>query len=85
MYGLIGDTLQIELEFRMMVFREYPDKKPGFDESENQRKILSHIAPSPGIEPGLNWWEASALTSYAIPAHPPRNIEIQQYASSNRV
>ena len=35
----------------------------------NNNKLNPHMTPSPGIEPGPHWWEASALTT-APSLHP---------------
>ena len=41
---------------------ENPEKNPRSRE-ENQHKLNPLMASGPGIEPGPNWWEASALTT----------------------
>ena len=36
---------------------------------QRTNKLNPHMTPSPGIEPGSHWWEASALTT-APSLHP---------------
>jgi len=42
---------------------EYPGKKPLGAEKRTNNKLNPHMTPSPGIEPGTHWWEASVLTT----------------------
>ena len=35
-------------------------------ETRTNNKLNPHIAPSPGIEPGPHWWEASALITALV-------------------
>jgi len=51
----------------MLVFEErgkpeYPEKNLGARARTNN-KLNPHLTPSPGLEPGPHWWEASALTT----------------------
>ena len=51
----------------MLVFEEggkpeNPEKTFGARTRTNN-KLNPHMTPSPGIEPGPHWWEASALTT----------------------
>ena len=32
-------------------------------EKNSRSKLNQHMTPSPGIEPGPHWWEASTLTT----------------------
>ena len=43
----------------------YPEKSL----SKQGRAQLTRMTPSPGIEPGPHWWEASALTTAPPLAH----------------
>ena len=57
----------------MLVFEEggkpqNPEKTLGARTRTNN-KLNPHMTPSPGIEPGPHWWEASALTK--APPLPP--------------
>ena len=52
----------------MLVFEkrekpEYPEKKPLGARERTNNKLNRHMASTPGFEPGLHWWEASALTT----------------------
>ena len=38
---------------------EYPEKN--LSEQSREPTNSAHMTPSPGIEPGPHWWEASAL------------------------
>ena len=38
-------------------------EKPLGTRTRTNNKLNPHITPSPGIEPGPHWWEASALTT----------------------
>ena len=66
-----GDTLQIEFEFENYVAfwvdgkTAVPREKPSKNESQQQTQPTL-MTPSPGIEPGPHWWEASALS--AVPS-----------------
>jgi len=53
----------------MLVFQERG--KPLGAEKRMNNKLNPHITPGPGIEPGTQWWEASALTATPSPAAPP--------------
>ena len=71
--ALIGDTFQIELEFRNVGFwgegkTGVPGEKPLGARTRTNNKLNPHMTPRPGIEPGPHWWEASALTTAHIPA-----------------
>ena len=66
--ALIGDTFQIELEFRNVGFlgegkTGVPGEKPLGARTRTNNKLNPHMTPRPGIEPGPHWWEASALTT----------------------
>ena len=61
----------------MLVFEgggkpEDPEKNPRSKGTNN--KLNPHMTPSPKIEPGPHWWEASALTT--APSLLPVNKEI---------
>ena len=45
---------------------EYPEKN--LSEQSREPKNSAHMTPSPGIEPGPHWWEASAQPLRLIPA-----------------
>ena len=60
--------IQIELEFGNVGFwgegkTGVPEEKPLGARTRTKKKLHPHITPSPGIEPGPHWWEASALTT----------------------
>jgi len=60
--------VQIELEFKNAGFRGegktgVPGEKPLGAKTRTNNKLNPHLTPSPGIEPGPHWWEASALTT----------------------
>ena len=40
-----------------------PGEKPLGAGTRTNNKLNPHMTPSPGIEPGPHWWEASALTT----------------------
>ena len=42
---------------------EYPEKNLSELRTRTNNKLNPHMTPSPGIEPGPHWWEASALTT----------------------
>ena len=46
-----------------------PGEKPLGVRTRTSNKLNPHMTPSPGLEPGLHWWEASALTT--APSRPP--------------
>ena len=60
---------QVELEFRNVSFCEggktgvVPGEKTLGARTRTNNKLNPHMVPSPGIEPGPHWWEASALTT----------------------
>ena len=60
---------QVELEFRNVSFEEggktgaVPGEKTLGARIRTNNKLNPHKTPSPGIEPGPHWWEASALTT----------------------
>ena len=52
----------------MLVFEErgkpeYPEKTSHSKDKSTNNKLNPHMTPSPGIETGQHWWEASALTT----------------------
>jgi len=52
----------------MLVFEKRGKPYPEKNLSEQRReptynKLNPHMTPGPGIEPGTQWWEASALTT----------------------
>ena len=58
----------IELEFRDVGFwgegkTGVPREKPLEARTRTNNKLDPHLMPSPGLEPGPHWWEASALTT----------------------
>ena len=58
---------RIELEFGVLVFvegekLENPEKIP-LAGTRTNNKLNPHVTPGPGIEPGPQPWEASALTT----------------------
>ena len=60
--------IQIELEFRSVVVLGegkigVPGEKPLGARMRTNNKLNPHMTPSPRIEPGPHWWEASALTT----------------------
>ena len=61
-------AFRIELEFRNVGFcgegkTGVPGEKPLGAEKRTNNKLNPHMTSSPGIEPGLYWWKASALTT----------------------
>ena len=60
---------QVELEFRNVSFFQeggktgVPEEKTLGARTRTNNKLNPHMTPSPGIEPGPHWWEASALTT----------------------
>ena len=40
-----------------------PEEKPLGAKTRTNNKLNPHMTPSPGIEPGPHWWEASALSA----------------------
>ena len=61
-------AFQIELEFENVGFwgegkTGVPREKPLGAGKRTNNKLNPHRAPRPGIEPGLHWWEVSALTT----------------------
>ena len=54
---------------------EYPEKK--LSKERNNKKLNSHMAKGPGIEPGPHFWEASALTTAPLPPSPPPSANLQ--------
>ena len=42
---------------------EYPEKNLSELRTRTNNKLNPHLTPSPEIEPGSHWWEASALTT----------------------
>ena len=64
----IGDTFQIELEFRNVGFlrrgeNQSTQRKTSRSKDKNDNKLKPHLTPSPGIEPVPHWWDASALAT----------------------
>ena len=60
--------IQIELEFRNVSFLAegktgVPGEKPLGAKTRTDNKLNPLMTPSPGIEPGPHWWEASTLTT----------------------
>ena len=53
---------------------EYPEKKPPGARARTNNKLNPNMTPSPGIEPGSHWWEASALTT--APSLLPKDLEL---------
>ena len=43
-------------------------EKPLGVRTRTNNKLNPHMTPSPRIEPGPHWWEASALTTAPSPA-----------------
>ena len=69
-----GHFSKLELEFGNVGFwgegkTGVPGKKPFGAETRTNNKLDPHITPSPGIETGTHWWEASALTTAARKLH----------------
>ena len=58
---------RIELEFGVLVFVEEgirsTRRKTLGAGTGTKNKLNPHVTPGPGIEPGPQWWEASALTT----------------------
>ena len=42
---------------------ENPEKNPRSRDENQQQTQPKYMTPSPGIEPGPHWWEASAITT----------------------
>ena len=68
---------------QMLVFEERGNRsirrKPlGAEKRTN--KLNPHMTPSPGIEPGPHWWEASALTT-APSLHPKQQRVVEHTLS----
>ena len=66
---------------KMLVFEdrgklEYPEK-PLQAKKRTKNKLNPHMASTPGFEPGLHWWEASALTTAPSLAPQPPIIGLQ--------
>ena len=64
----------VELEFGNIGFEErgkaeYPEKNLSEQGREPTTNSPSHMASTPGFEPGPHWWGASALT-IALPLLP---------------
>ena len=73
-WWLFTHCVQIELEFRNVGFfrrgeNRSTGRKPLGARTRTSNKLNPHMTPSPGLEPGLHWWEASALTT--APSRPP--------------
>ena len=49
----------------MLVFEErgVPGENPLGARTRTKNKLNPHLTPSPELEPGPQWWEASALTA----------------------
>ena len=67
--------IQIELEFENVGFlgegnTEVAGEKYIRVRTTTNHKLNPHMMPSPGIEPGLHWWEESVLSPLRIPAPP---------------
>ena len=64
---LFIECFQIELhvEFRRVDFwreeNRRPERKTLRARARTNNKLNPHMMPSPGIEPGPHWWQASAL------------------------
>ena len=59
---------QVELEFRNVSFwggkkNRSTRRKTLGARTRTNNTLNPHMTPSPGIEPGPHWWEASALTT----------------------
>ena len=77
---LIGDTFQIELEFRSVGFcggkkTGVPGEKPLGAGTRTNNKLNPHMTSTQGIEPRSYWWDVitSALTT--APSLLPRDWE----------
>ena len=57
----MGTLSRSNFNLEMPVFEER--KKPLGARTRTNNKLNPHMTPSPGIEPGPHWWEASALTT----------------------
>ena len=60
--------IHIELDFRNVGFwgegkTGVPGEKPLGAKTKTNNKLNPHMTPSPEMEPGPLWWEASALTT----------------------
>ena len=68
----------MELEVRSVGFflgegkTGVPGEKPLGARTRTNNKLNPHMTPSPGIEPGPHWWEASALNT--APSLLPTNV-----------
>jgi len=72
-----------ELEFGNVGFwgegkTEVPGEKPLKARTRTNNKLNPHMTPSPGVEPGPHWWEASALTTAPSLLAQPTNWTIKQ-------
>ena len=47
----------------MIKFWEMYRRKPLGARARTNNKLNPHMTPGPRIEPGIHWWEASALTT----------------------
>ena len=61
-------AIRIKLEFKSVGFwgegkTRVPGEKPLGAEKRTNNKLNPHMTLRPGIEPGPNWWKASALTT----------------------
>ena len=63
--------IQIELEFGNVGFfgegkTGVPGEKPLGARTRTNNKLNPNMTPGLGIEPGLHWWEVSALTTDCV-------------------
>ena len=52
-----------DLEVSVFKERGKPEYPPLGAKERTNNKLNPHMASTPGFEPGLHWWEASALTT----------------------
>ena len=75
----------------MCVFRRgenltgVPGEKPLGARTRTNNKLNPHMTPSPGIEPGPHWWEASAFTTAPSLLHYKNQREIEKDGVQVRV
>ena len=66
--GSSSTRFLIKLEFGNVSFSGegkagVPGEKPLGARVRTDNKLKSHVASTPGFEPGPHWWEASAITT----------------------
>ena len=69
--GTPSNEIKNSIQIRWWLLRRgktrQPEEKPLGGEQRNN-KLNPHMTQDLGIKPESHWWEASALTNFAIPA-----------------